>query len=329
MTDAKSIRNVERALDELKRGRPVRLAKMAVTAAESVTEAQCPLKLLLSEQRAGYLGLTGPVIQLNNHQFFMIEPLLFAGELEEKPTGAALSEAEKTAVELVKRAGFLPAAAELSRAEKDLHTLTIEEAKAYLALPVELALDNIVSLPLEASEESRVAVFLERGGLTHLALLIGQPEKAKTPLTRLHSSCLTGDLLGSLRCDCGSQLKSALESIAGEKHGVLLYLNQEGRGIGLANKLRAYRLQELGLDTVDANLALGFAEDERDFAIAAHMLKALGIRNIRLLTNNPGKLKSLEEAGVKIAERVPLKIAPGAHNKKYLEAKAAKLGHQY
>jgi GTP cyclohydrolase II len=132
-----------------------------------------------------------------------------------------------------------------------------------------------------------------------------------------------------LRCDCGSQLKAALAAIAREKHGVLLYLNQEGRGIGLANKLRAYRLQEAGLDTVDANLALGFAEDERDFAVASQMLKALKIPKIRLLTNNPGKLKSLEGAGVKIAERVPLKVSPGAHNRKYLEAKAAKMGHQY
>ena len=146
---------------------------------------------------------------------------------------------------------------------------------------------------------------------------------------RVHSECLTGDVLGSLKCDCGPQLDAALAAIAASGWGILLYLRQEGRGIGLVNKLRAYALQDQGFDTVDANLRLGFADDERDFAVAARMLaKLLGAARIRLLTNNPRKVAALEAAGIEVVERVPLRAGEGPHNQAYLATKRDRSGHQ-
>lgn len=190
-----------------------------------------------------------------------------------------------------------------------------------------VAQSPIVTLPLDIAEETRAIAFEEAHGLTHLALLVGKPETIAAPLTRLHSSCITGDLLGSLRCDCGDQLHLAIQHMAEEGHGILLYLNQEGRGIGLVNKLRAYALQEKGMDTVEANEALGFKPDERDFQVAVEMLQQLHIAAIRLLTNNPAKMEALERAGIHISARVPLRIAPGKHNSRYLKTKETKLGH--
>jgi GTP cyclohydrolase II len=159
------------------------------------------------------------------------------------------------------------------------------------------------------------------------ALTRGSLHGDSVPLVRLHSECLTGDVLGSLRCDCGEQLNAALELIAQAPAGVLLYLPQEGRGIGLANKIRAYALQDQGLDTVDANLALGLPVDRRDYAAAAHILLSLGLRQVRLLTNNPLKSAALERYGVHVAERVPLTIPPNAINHHYLRTKADRMGH--
>ncbi len=157
--------------------------------------------------------------------------------------------------------------------------------------------------------------------------MIGAPPTDKAVLTRLHSECFTGDLLGSLKCDCGSQLRGAIEAIAAEGNGILLYLAQEGRGIGLINKLRAYSLQDQGFDTLDANERLGFEADERLYGIAAKMLKTLGYRSVRLLTNNPDKMKGLEAAGIAIAERVPHAFAGTEHNRAYLSTKANRAGH--
>ncbi len=145
---------------------------------------------------------------------------------------------------------------------------------------------------------------------------------------RLHSECLTGDVLGSLKCDCGPQLDAAIDAMADAGWGILLYLRQEGRGIGLVNKLRAYALQDQGFDTVDANLRLGFVDDERDFAVAAAMLKLLGQGEVRLLTNNPRKVAGLEAAGISVIEQVPLRIASNPHNAAYLETKKSRSGHR-
>ncbi|MEM9594314.1 MAG: GTP cyclohydrolase II [Acidobacteriota bacterium] len=160
----------------------------------------------------------------------------------------------------------------------------------------------------------------------HVALVLGDPAVGPPPLVRLHSECLTGDALGSLRCDCGEQLEAALSQIAQEGRGVLLYLRQEGRGIGLLNKIRAYALQDQGLDTVEANEHLGFHADIRDYSVAAAMLKDLGVTSLRLLTNNPRKLAQLEAHGLH-GERVPLVVDRNDENRGYLETKRTKLGH--
>ena len=160
-----------------------------------------------------------------------------------------------------------------------------------------------------------------------LALIHGELDPRQPTLVRLHSECLTGDVLGSLRCDCGQQLDAALELIARADSGVLLYLRQEGRGIGLANKIRAYALQDTGLDTVDANLALGLPVDDREYVSAAAMLRHLGVRQVRLLTNNPPKRRALEQQGLTVVERVPLVVPPNPLNLAYLRTKAARMGH--
>jgi len=189
-------------------------------------------------------------------------------------------------------------------------------------------------VPLADVERARLVTFRPPdGGTEHVAILVGDPEAkaaaGEPVLARLHSECFTGDLLGSLRCDCGDQLRGALKAMAEAGDGVLLYLAQEGRDIGLVNKLRAYQLQDGGMDTVDANLHLGFEADERDFRPAAAMLRTLGITSVRLMTNNPDKLSVLADLGVEIVERVPLVFEPNPHNAGYLATKATKSGHQF
>ncbi len=183
-------------------------------------------------------------------------------------------------------------------------------------------------VPLAVSEAGRVRVFRPLdAGEEHYAVEIGAPDRGKPVLCRLHSACFTGDLLGSLKCDCGPQLRAALAQIGAEGAGVLLYLNQEGRGIGLANKLRAYALQDQGFDTVEANHRLGFEDDERDFRIGANMLRRMGFREVRLMTNNPAKVAMMEGCGLHVVERVPLKVGETRFNEGYLRTKAAKSGH--
>ncbi|MBV8577926.1 MAG: GTP cyclohydrolase II, partial [Acetobacteraceae bacterium] len=183
-------------------------------------------------------------------------------------------------------------------------------------------------LPLDAAQDARLVAFRSAdAGIEHLAILVGDPESAEAPLVRIHSECFTGDLLGSLRCDCGPQLRGAIRRMADEGAGALLYLAQEGRGIGLVNKLRAYALQDRGLDTLDANRALGWEADERDFQVAATMLEALNIRRIRLLTNNPRKLTAITSCGIDVVRREPLAYAPNGVNDHYLATKAQRFGH--
>ena len=172
-----------------------------------------------------------------------------------------------------------------------------------------------------------VAFWNNRDAKEHIAVVHGDVLGANDVVTRLHSECLTGDALGSLRCDCRDQLEVGLQRIAREPRGLLLYLRQEGRGIGLINKLRAYQLQDMGLDTVDANLALGFRDDERDYAIAAHMLASLTVGSVRLLTNNPKKLEALRGYGIRVTGRIPHVIPANDHNRFYLETKALRSGH--
>ncbi|MGI4815577.1 MAG: GTP cyclohydrolase II [Janthinobacterium lividum] len=170
--------------------------------------------------------------------------------------------------------------------------------------------------------------FRDTTGIEHLALVVGRIDAGTPVLARLHSECLTGDVLGSLRCDCGAQLAMALERTTAEGAGVVVYLRgQEGRGIGLANKIHAYTLQDEGRDTVDANLALGLPVDSRRYEVGAAILKSLGVASVRLMSNNPDKVAALIEAGIEVAERLPLSIEPNPENRRYLETKQRRLGH--
>ena len=183
-------------------------------------------------------------------------------------------------------------------------------------------------LPMAAAQAGRLHVFRpDDGGVEHYAIEIGQPDRSAPVLARLHSACFTGDVLGSLKCDCGAQLHGALARMGAEGAGVLLYLNQEGRGIGPANKMRAYSLQDQGFDTVEANHRLGFDDDERDFRIGAALLRRMGFTRARLLTNNPGKVEMLCANGIEVVERVPLRVGETDENRAYLATKAAKSGH--
>ena len=228
----------------------------------------------------------------------------------------------RSALELTKAAGLLPA---LWLLDPGVEALTVDAA-ALAGLTSEVTLIARARLPLEDMPETQIVAFRSPDGEEHVALVIGA-FGGRPPLVRLHSECLTGDVFGSLKCDCGPQLREALRLIAAAGGGVLLYLRQEGRGIGLANKLRAYALQDRGLDTVEANERLGFADDERDYDHAAAMLRALGIERVRLLTNNSAKVDGLAAAGIEIVERVAHHMPANPHNADYLAVKRAKSGH--
>jgi GTP cyclohydrolase II len=210
----------------------------------------------------------------------------------------------------------------------ELDAATVFQHGTVLASTLRRVVD--ASVPLADSEQTRIVAFRpDDGGTDHLAILIGAPDGTRPVLARIHSECFTGDLLGSLRCDCGEQLRGAIRAIAESGGGVLIYLAQEGRGIGLINKLRAYRLQDAGYDTVDANEQLGFAPDERIYQPAAEMLRDLGFGQVRLMTNNPDKVAALARHGIEVVERVPHVFTANDHNRHYLNTKAAKSGHLF
>ena len=187
--------------------------------------------------------------------------------------------------------------------------------------------EAVAQLPTRYGHFRIVGFWNNRDGKDHVALVHGDVMGKENVPVRMHSECLTGDALGSLRCDCRDQLESALEQLASGECGALLYLRQEGRGIGLINKLKAYMLQEKGLDTVDANLALGFRDDERDYAVAVHMLESLQIKSVQLMTNNPNKIAQLEQYGIKVVGRIPHIMKPTQFNERYLKTKQERSGH--
>ncbi|MEL6103388.1 MAG: GTP cyclohydrolase II [Pseudomonadota bacterium] len=243
--------------------------------------------------------------------------------------------AHRAAIALCKAARLLPSALVLrlheAAASTQFNDLTHLAAPTIVAIQGQRsALSSIVSarVPLEVAEQARLHVFRpDDGAEEHYAIEIGRPDRNMPVLARLHSACFTGDLLGSLKCDCGPQLRGALSQMGNEGAGILLYLNQEGRGIGLANKMRAYALQDQGFDTVEANHRLGFEDDERDFRLGADLLKTMGFSSVRLLTNNPAKIAMMEKCGVAVTERVPLRVGETEFNHGYLATKAAKSGH--
>jgi GTP cyclohydrolase II len=213
-------------------------------------------------------------------------------------------------------------------AEHGLTLLAFAEIEPLLYRAPALAPVVSARLPMRAAGAGRLHVFRpDDGGVEHYAIEVGRPARDGAPLTRLHSACFTGDVLGSAKCDCGEQLATALGAMAAEGGGILLYLNQEGRGIGLANKLRAYSLQDQGFDTVQANHRLGFEDDERDFRLGASILRQMGVGRVRLMTNNPAKIRMMQAQGIEVADRVPLAVGCTPDNASYLATKAAKSGH--
>jgi GTP cyclohydrolase II len=242
-----------------------------------------------------------------------------------------LPESFAASVKLAKLAGLLPATIvrRAPRGTKTDATIATSEILGYEdAVQQTLRVVTRARVPLEGAERTELVAFRAGdGGPEHYAIVIGAPPTGGPVLTRLHSECFTGDLLASLKCDCGAQLRGAIETISKAGGGVLLYLAQEGRGIGLINKLRAYRLQDQGFDTMEANERLGFEADERLYGVAARMLGLLGYKSVRLLTNNPDKVAALEAAGFKVVERVPHAFPDNEHNRAYLRTKAEKAGH--
>jgi GTP cyclohydrolase II len=343
-------RDVARAVDALRRGWTVAIGGSAYLAVETADEAGLaafdkagPADILISGNRAVTLKLanqrhavpTAPVRILRTSwtdlagATAIADPALdlktpLKGPFQTIPL--APHEQAEAALRLARLAGLLPA---LFIGGDGTSAVTLSgSAILEVAQSASLRIASRARLPTKFAERGEIIAFRSEGDAAeHVALLIGEPS-GEPPLVRLHSECLTGDVLGSLKCDCGPQLSDALAAIADAGWGILLYLRQEGRGIGLVNKLRAYSLQDQGFDTVDANIRLGFGDDERDFSVAARMLEALSQQKVRLLTNNPRKVAGLEAAGIDVVSQVPLKTAGNRHNQDYLETKRLRSGHR-
>ena len=343
--------SIERAVAALRGGRPVRIGShspITVLAVETSTAEMLALAdpdaiapVLISGHRAAALSLTN-----QRNAADPDEPVLLArsdwldpetvrqlvdpardfdrapfGPIETVPLGSP--DQASAALMLARLAGLLPA---LWIVNADA-SVTVEESDLAAAPQSEMTAVARAHLPIEDIPETQMHAFRSSvDGSEHVALVIGA-FGGQPPLVRLHSECLTGDVFGSLKCDCGLQLKKALRIIAGAGGGILLYLRQEGRGIGLVNKLRAYALQDLGLDTVEANRRLGFSDDERNYADAAGILRSLKVDSVRLLTNNPAKVVGLEAAGISVAERISHHMPVNPHNADYLATKRRRSGH--
>jgi len=354
---------VDRAMYELRRGRPVLVSDGKATgalaiAAEMATEPAIELMTRL--------GGTTPDLAITHHRARTLKLPLYTDDVVLMPfpgwltadaaRGVAdpasdlanpmrgpfavkrdpVSRATLAAVQLAKNARLLPAVvlvpAPAGFAQAAAAGIASVDAGAALNFETESAnaLRRVTSarVPLDGAENTRIHAFRSpAGGREHLAIVIGDPPSDQPVLARLHSECFTGDLVGSLKCDCGQQLRGAIDQITAEGAGILLYLRQEGRGIGLTNKLRAYALQDQGFDTVEANQRLGFETDERIFLPGASMLRLLGFASVRLMTNNPDKVAGLEEFGITVIERVPHAFPSNDHNAFYLSVKRDKSGH--
>jgi GTP cyclohydrolase II len=342
-------RRAARAIDALRRGWQIRVqgpdGTFVLAAIETATDFGNASALLLSASRAATLKLanqiaaadvTLPVIiaapkELDAWLALAIADPTLDLRYPMKGPFAALAladgQAALTAMELARLAGLLPAFLVHDGCADDVDVVTPADVAAFND-SARLQIAARARLPIAANADAEVIAFRSDADASdHIALVIGKRDQS-VPVVRLHSECLTGDVLGSLKCDCGPQLHEALRQISDAHWGILLYLRQEGRGIGLINKLRAYALQDQGFDTVDANIRLGFAIDARDFAVAARMLELLGVSEVKLLTNNPEKVAGLQAEGLTVAERLPLKIVANPHNAGYLETKRDRSGHK-
>jgi GTP cyclohydrolase II len=347
--------SVSRALGELQARRPIR-----VNAPGEVLFA-LPVENLDDQRLREFVGLCGPnapelILTQQRARAIGIEAstpmaLSLSGEARSSdifalaadaghrgglPNARAAGRAARAAIRLVKLSRGLPAviAANIANGQGDLIRSTVAvEADAIERFAASaantLAVASEASIPLPSGTTARFVVFRDALGVDQVAIIIGNPNFSEPIPVRLHSACLTGDVFGSRRCDCGDQLQLALTHLESLGGGVVLYLAQEGRGIGLTNKMRAYRLQDAGLDTRDANTMLGFEDDERDYGAAATMLRTLNCTRIVLLTNNPAKLDGLARAGIEIAARVPLEAPINSHNRRYLTTKAIRSGHKF
>jgi GTP cyclohydrolase II len=361
--EASELEMVDRAVGEARRGTAIMIVHkhdgVLARAAETIDTWPLPFfdlsgvgsqRLVVTGRRAAILGLgtsASPAVELFSRTDFTpeyIRPLIDpqAESQPVPPQGVTAAPASPTslaatAITLSKIARLLPAmvlapVAGNARRWAQASGRLMVECEAIAAYDRDQAADlqavSEARVPLADCPEARIVAFRPRdGGAEHLAIVIGHPDPAKPVLTRLHSECFTGDLLGSLRCDCGEQLRGAIATIAKAGGGLLLYLAQEGRGIGLVNKLRAYTLQDQGFDTLDANEQLGFDDDERVYLPAVRILRVLGFTSVRLLTNNPAKVGALARHGIAVVERVPHVFPSNEHNWTYLQTKAKRSGH--
>src|ERR1022692_2463237 len=295
-------------------------------------------RLVITARRALALGLNATTpVALNFTAGLDVDIILALGAeakidrpVDVKSAGPAAS----AAIDLVKLSQGLPAVlvADVVAGRAIDHHIIAVEAEAVARFGDEtirsLAIASKASVPLNSGTRADFVVFRDAMGGSPVAIIVGKPDFSEPVLVRLHSACLTGDVFGSRRCDCGDQLNLALKRLEEIGGGVVLYLPQEGRGLGLANKMRTYQMQDDGLDTVDANTTLGFDDDERDYGVAARMLEMLDCRRVILLTNNPAKLEGLAKSGIEITGRMPLETPINSDNRRYLTAKAARAGHR-
>ena len=360
------MQQAERAIFDLRRGQPVRIRDdrddVVAVAVENLTRDGLAWMrtlcgghpgLVITPNRTRALGLepgNAPAVRLPLRDHVAVEDVMaLATAVSDDhphhvhPKLAPATRPEHAALHLARAGKLLPAVVTVSagsdaasaaldalEADGTLLRLTPGDAHAVSAEPeLEMVSVSNASVPLADAGSTRFMLFREGNGLLeHVAVLIGDQGRWPDPLpVRLHSSCLTGDLFGSLRCDCGEQLRNSVRAINNAGGGILLYLAQEGRGIGLANKLRAYTLQDTGMDTVEADCSLGFGSDERRYEAAVGMLRHLGVKRISLLTNNPLKIQALEDGGITVADRRPLHGSLNPHNVRYLNTKAERAGH--
>jgi GTP cyclohydrolase II len=343
---------VERGLAEFRAGRPI------VISADHDTILALPIDGASDERFAAFRALCGPAaprlavtarraralgIDVSEPVTLTLAPsdtarsaYALASDVEPRriPAASAANAAASAAIDLAKLAERLPAlvVSPITPAARDFDPPLITVSAGAVAhfqqeVVRSLSIAGDARVPLEAGLAARFVVFRNAIGGGSVAIIVGAPDMSRPVPVRMHSACLTGDVFGSRRCDCGDQLRLALKRVQAAGGGIILYLDQEGRGLGLVNKMRAYSLQDGGLDTVDANTTLGFDDDERDYAIAGRMLEMLGCTRVLLLTNNPAKLNALTDAGIEICGRMSLKTPINADNRRYMTAKARRAGH--